>query len=584
MFLWIGEIFLIFLGTTALDEFWDKKADKTVFLGEWCTTNVNIKNIKSYEIMPFLWSKQKAIENAFKECCDAYDEIMPILSIYLNQIHNFSRSDRYWEIIIGDWLWRFIQIIYDRYRCIEEFIKAYSKFDTFVLHKDNYITPLEYKDLITKISSDAYNLQLYSQIFEYLGYKFRTKRYEIGQAYTYTQQNSKIREISYRLLNVFFAKKPSIVISNGYFSNKFSTLNLAFKSKGKIFFDTFYDSFSVNMDKNVALREELSEYYDGDNKFIKLLFALFEQNFPLLFLEGFSDMRKVALNSNRKLAKIYATSNCLYNNYLYKFFVAEHIDKISLINIQHGGNYGIDSCNSGEVYERDVCDYFLTWGWTDGQDTLVCSHEKINNKIKSKKNGYVLFVMNDMLKYIYAMQSIYQSSAIKLAYLPKTLSFFNSIGSIDRFLVRTYPVDSGFKIKQTIRNTFPNIKLDDHSKTFHCRLKNARLFVSDHMSTTYLETLAMNFPTVIFIDKNYYSFRKPEIIQLLIDAKILFYDEIEAAHHINSIYDNIDDWWLSDEVQKARREFCYHYARTSEDWAREYIKVFNNILEKNARN
>ncbi len=575
---------MVFLATTALDEFWDKKADKIIFLGEWCKTNSDIKYLKAYATMPFLWSNEQVVKAAFKECWNIYDEIMPILSNYLNNVHGIDKSSRYWKIIIGNWLWSFIQIVYDRYRCIEEFIKAYSKFDTFVLHKDNYITPVEYKDFIANISSDAYNLQLYSQIFEYLGYKFRTKRYEIGQAYTYSQQNSKIREISYRLLNIFFAKKPSVVISNGYFSNKFSTLNLAFKSKGKIFFDHFYDSFSVSVDKNVALREELSEYYDGDNKFIKLLFALFEQNFPLLFLEGFSDMRKVALNKKSTKAKVYVTANYLYYNYLYKFFIAEHIDKISLVGIQHGGSYGVDNFCNAEMYERDILDYFITFGWEDNYYTKACTSEKLNQKIKSKKNGYILFVMNDMLKYLYQMNLFYPSSAIKLAYLPKTLSFFNSIGSIDRFLVRTYPVDNGFKIKQTIRNTFPNIKLDDHSKTFHCRLKNARLFVSDHMNTTYLETLAMNFPTVIFIDKNYYSFRKPEIIQLLIDAKILFYDEIEAAHHINSIYDNIDDWWLSDEVQKARREFCYHYARTSEDWAREYIKVFNNILEKNARN
>lgn len=575
---------MVFLATTALDEFWDKKADKIIFLGEWCKTNSDIKYLKAYETMPFLWSNEQVVKAAFKECWNIYDEIMPILSNYLNNVHGIDKSSRYWKIIIGNWLWSFIQIVYDRYRCIEEFIKAYSKFDTFVLHKDNYITPVEYKDFIANISSDAYNLQLYSQIFEYLGYKFRTKRYEIGQAYTYSQQNSKIREISYRLLNIFFAKKPSVVISNGYFSNKFSTLNLAFKSKGKIFFDHFYDSFSVSVDKNVALREELSEYYDGDNKFIKLLFALFEQNFPLLFLEGFSDMRKVALNKKSTKAKVYVTANYLYYNYLYKFFIAEHIDKISLVGIQHGGSYGVDNFCNAEMYERDILDYFITFGWEDNYHTKACTSEKLNQKIKSKKNGYILFVMNDMLKYLYQMNLFYPSSAIKLAYLPKTLSFFNSIGSIDRFLVRTYQVDNGFKIKQTIRNTFPNIKLDDHSKTFHCRLKNARLFVSDYMNTTYLETLAMNFPTVIFIDKNYYSFRKPEIIQLLIDAKILFYDEIEAAHHINSIYDNIDDWWLSDEVQKARREFCYHYARTSEDWAREYIKVFNNILEKNARN
>ena len=29
---------------------------------------------------------------------------------------------------------------------------------------------------------------------------------------------------------------------------------------------------------------------------------------------------------------------------------------------------------------------------------------------------------------------------------------------------------------------------------------------------------------------------------------------------------------------------CYYYARTSDDWAEDWMKEFNNILEENARN
>jgi hypothetical protein len=38
------------------------------------------------------------------------------------------------------------------------------------------------------------------------------------------------------------------------------------------------------------------------------------------------------------------------------------------------------------------------------------------------------------------------------------------------------------------------------------------------------------------------------------------------------------------KVQKAREKFCYYYARTSDDWAEDWMKEFNNILEENARN
>ena len=72
------------------------------------------------------------------------------------------------------------------------------------------------------------------------------------------------------------------------------------------------------------------------------------------------------------------------------------------------------------------------------------------------------------------------------------------------------------------------------------------------------------------------------MIALLEDAKILFYDEVAAARHVNKICSNIDSWWLSNKVQLARKEFCFVYARTSNNWAKDWIREFNYILEDNA--
>lgn len=576
---------MVYLATTALDKFWDKTADEIVFLGEWCKTNSDLKDLQNYKTMSFLWSNQEIVKTAFNECWAVYYAILPILSKHLNEIHNINKSDRYWKIIIGNWLWCFIQIVYDRYKNINNFIAEYPNFNTFVLSKNSYITPLEYGDFINNISSDPYNLQLYSQILDYLGFNFKALDYNLNQRHVYKYSHKSLfKNTLFRFIEFFAKKDACITITTPNFINKMSFIKLFFNSNRKIIYDDFNDPIFIGIKKDITMRNNFTKLYNENNDFIKLLFYLFEQNFPMLFLEGFDDMRKNALSRSNRLTKVYFTTNAVYFNYPYKFFLAEHIEQILFVGMQHGGNYGSDNFCNAEKYERDISDYFLTWGWKYGRGTKSCTHEIINQNIKPKKDGYILFVMNDMLRYLYRIDPFYQSSAIKLTYLPKTISFFKNVKTIDKFLVRTYPSDSGFKIAQTLKDNFPNMIFDNHSKTFRKRLKDARLYVCDHLSTTYLEALAMNFPTVVFVDKNYFYFRKPELFELLIDAKILFYDEIEAAKHIDTIYNNIDDWWLSDKVQKARQEFCYNYARTSDDWAKEYMKVFSNILEENARN
>lgn len=144
--------------------------------------------------------------------------------------------------------------------------------------------------------------------------------------------------------------------------------------------------------------------------------------------------------------------------------------------------------------------------------------------------------------------------------------------------------DYGFKITENILKNIKELKIETKRLALEKRLNNSKLIVLDHFDTIILEVLAQSYPTVIYIDKDIHSFRKPEIISLLEDAKILFYDEVAAAKHINNINEDIDSWWLSPKVQKAREKFCYYYARTSKYWAEEWIQEFNNILEENARN
>ena len=98
--------------------------------------------------------------------------------------------------------------------------------------------------------------------------------------------------------------------------------------------------------------------------------------------------------------------------------------------------------------------------------------------------------------------------------------------------------------------------------------------------TTYLESLKMNIPTIIFLNKKYpnglINKNAMKDFQKLEDVGILYYSPESAALAINKMGDNIDEWWFTPEVQSVREEFCYKFAKNFNN----PISEFNNLFTK----
>ncbi|MDX4063848.1 LIC12162 family protein [Aliarcobacter skirrowii] len=572
----------ISLATTALDSFWEE--DKNlVALGEWCKINTSHKFI---DTVPYIWNNSSKKVDAINYTLNVYDILIEELTVLLNLFHGISQSRIYWELIIGNWLMTFIQAVYNRYLTIRDFISLYPDFSTVLLDKSSYITPMEYNDFTNRVTqSDVYNLQLYSQILDYLNYDFKTKKYHNNQILSLkSSRNNFKKKLLFKILNSF-SIGSDITITSPYFDHGLiSYLNLYLKSKCKVCYDDFEDDFEFKFIINKNDRNHLFKDNQRGDEFISLLYNLFAVNFPILFLEGYKDFYNFVSKLEKPKSKLFATTNALHGNYIYKFYMAKEHKNIKIVSIQHGGNYGTDIISSAEYYEKNVSDYFFTFGWGAKENDINCSHEKINIKFNSKKDGDIVFISTGDPRYDFRINIVYTSSLVKTDYIPTIENFLKNITNLDLFLYRPYSKDYGFKISENIKKKFPSLRIENDRLKLKDRLKKSRLLISDHFGTSVLETLAQNYPTVIFLNRLHFKFRKPEIISLLEDAKILFYDEVAAAKHINNINEDIDSWWLSPKVQKAREKFCYYYARTSDDWAEDWMKEFNNILEENARN
>lgn len=78
------------------------------------------------------------------------------------------------------------------------------------------------------------------------------------------------------------------------------------------------------------------------------------------------------------------------------------------------------------------------------------------------------------------------------------------------------------------------------------------------------------------------------------DAKIWHETPESAAHFYNALLpenfgtwrdagENIQEWWQSRNVQKARSAFCNMFARTSPAWAREWMVAFDKLASDGPR-
>ena len=94
-------------------------------------------------------------------------------------------------------------------------------------------------------------------------------------------------------------------------------------------------------------------------------------------------------------------------------------------------------------------------------------------------------------------------------------------------------------------------------------INESRLYVATYNATTFLETLAANFPTIIFWNPDHWELNKEteSYFQLLMDVGIFHRTPYGAAQKVIEVWDNVDAWWMSKNTQSARLFFCEKYTK-----------------------
>lgn len=108
----------------------------------------------------------------------------------------------------------------------------------------------------------------------------------------------------------------------------------------------------------------------------------------------------------------------------------------------------------------------------------------------------------------------------------------------------------------------------------------ARLVIHNYLGTSWLETLAMNIPTVCFYDPLMYQPRAAAqpFVDALARVGVIHYSGKDAAKFVNSLHGDPSAWWRSAEVQEAREAFVARYANFSDNWLEAWQEEFESLL------
>ena len=132
------------------------------------------------------------------------------------------------------------------------------------------------------------------------------------------------------------------------------------------------------------------------------------------------------------------------------------------------------------------------------------------------------------------------------------------------------------------REFFPGAKIDKCEEKFNKVIANTSLFISGWNSTTYLETMLSNIPTVLFWKPEYFELRHDaqEIFEKLKKVKILHNNPTSALKHVRKIWKDIDKWWCHPDVLTVKNEFTNKYVNSNNSLFK-FSGILKNISNRN---
>jgi putative transferase (TIGR04331 family) len=539
-------------------------------------------------IAKYHWDDRKKFNKDLVYINSIYEIYLEIVKNFLNKYHNVEYSKLYWRIIVGPWLIEFISILFDRYETIKNINKNYSiKYVKIVdfFNQKSCPVPKDYQDWGILKENDYWNNYIYKKII----LSFR---------------KIKIRNFKLNYLEVKEKKENFFLTKVSFFTKKI--INSIIKNNNEIFFFHSYINYfylfilqiklgqlprlwiSGTLTKKTLINKKTRRTKLLNKKkdiFTDLLSELIIKNIPSIYLEEYSNAKIFSEKNNwPQRPKYIFSSNAFIYDDIFKIWLAEKKEnlKIRFISGQHGGTFFISKYHFHEDHQIRISDNIVTWGYSEKNSyykkafNFLTSGKKISPK---NKNDNVLFIQYSIPRFSTILNSSYAGPQHSL-YLDGQFLFLKKLNKkvMNNLVLRPYKFDFGWDNIARFKNLYPGIRIDNNID-IHNSFKKSKIIVSTLNGTTFLQSLNLNIPTIIFFDKNFDQINNKALPYFKILKKVgIFFDSPElAAIQINKIFDRTDVWWKSNSVQSAVNYFCSRFSRRSEEPLKDLVSLFSRM-------
>lgn len=527
--------------------------------------------------MSIVWNAQR-VSAGLDEIEIARPVLFDRVKKLLDEYHGVQRSMRHYDILLGDFLERYLHLMYVAMQDLRN--ELLLGIETHENSKVEVVIPLNTVGFFTEY------LKLPSNTLRYL----RTL-IELGPAgilisnRAITIRNSGLQgrrdKIVSKILRIVAVKKSTKVLFVRPFSGRvpLSWIGRMASWRAWAANDDLNFKYSVQISPDSAWRESKILKINTASSLAEISCGLISVYLPAALVEGFETIRRIVVESRPNRPPYLYSSQSLWTHIEFKILAAHWCELGTKLHYhQHGGWYGLDELHVLEDYETRVSDLYYTWGWSRGtQNTRSLSPAIASPRVRKKScDSLICF---DQPQQIYRLQYFPLPGTLQTMY-DQVAEFVELRKSKVDLKIRMFPGDYGSLQRETILAVKPDAQFGNSGDIFD-QYSVSRIVFHSYLGTSWLETLGTNTPTICFYDPDAYKFRSDakSLIDELTRVGILHTSGTSAAMHANKIDGSVENWWLSEEVQLARIKFAERFANFSTEWKSQWRNEFSRLLK-----
>jgi putative transferase (TIGR04331 family) len=575
------------LVTTALEETWDAKRHN-IFLGEWA----------------LLYGRRQAWQALPGELCAPFgtdpDErlaqfvriqqlaaiLLDELVLALNKVHGKCHDRRFWNILLGHWLQRFLSMLFNRHGSLKQALQQHTPFCTHVLDSAGFEpSTRDSGSFVVATNEPHWNHFLYARLLRDISSiaLLPIEGWQAPQLVASSRPASPLRCLAQEVLDGASARltrSTDALILNSYLPRHHQTklfLSLGqFPQKWK---PRPLPDWAVNHGRRAALRQELGS---ADDEFERLARAYLADYLPRCFLEGYGDLQAMAASLPwPSRPRFIFTSNNFDSDELFKVWTAGKVTAGTPYFVgQHGAGYGTHHYfQTRYAPEHAASDCFLTWGWSNEDPRNVPAYLLKTAGMKppplAAGASRLLLVAPVVPNQVTHWDSVHEFGCNQQFQFRMVQALPGEIRS--QVLVRLHhgAAQKTWQDVQRWKDAVPDVPVDNGVVPLEKQLDQVRLALFAYDSTGMLEFFALDRPAMSmwYGGLDHLLPEARDAYQQLIEAGLVHLDPESAATCIAKHWVDIRSWWDGAQVKAARENFCRRYARQSHQPVRELRKL-----------